>query len=398
MFILILAPVLQKVPLAALAAILVFTGFKLASPKVFKEVYDQGVEQLLFLGSTLVITLFTNLLYGIIGGVLTTLILHMLLAKMGFINFFKMVFQSGSKIYKREDGTYDIKLKGIANFLFTLQLNKLLDQIPSGTTVRVDMSKTRLVDLTVMENVIEFKRIHENKGGQVTIIGLDNHVSSNSHNRALKIIAEPAKKKITARQIRLQKLANDNGWAFQKEVDWNTSYLKNFEFFESRPIKKKTNSLKGKDHDINVNWEIADIIFDEGVMLSSEVYHTTLYVVHLNQPIPVFTLEREGLFDRIFAPVRSFSGDNDINFKDHLQFSSKFLLFGEDEQAIKDLFNEDLIHFLEKNDIHHIESNGDALMIFKYLLLAPTTEIENMHKFSHDLVQHMNKSEQMGSV
>ena len=43
--------VLRSVPLAALAAILVHTGFKLASPKVFKHAYNQGVEQLLFLSS-----------------------------------------------------------------------------------------------------------------------------------------------------------------------------------------------------------------------------------------------------------------------------------------------------------------------------------------------------------
>ncbi|MCK5443437.1 MAG: SulP family inorganic anion transporter, partial [Maribacter sp.] len=61
LFVLILAPVLRSVPLAALAAILVYTGFKLASPLVFKQAYDQGVEQLLFLCSTLIITLFTNL-------------------------------------------------------------------------------------------------------------------------------------------------------------------------------------------------------------------------------------------------------------------------------------------------------------------------------------------------
>jgi MFS superfamily sulfate permease-like transporter len=54
LFILVLSPALQKVPLAALAVILVYTGFKLASPKVFKLAYDQGVEQLFFLVSTLI--------------------------------------------------------------------------------------------------------------------------------------------------------------------------------------------------------------------------------------------------------------------------------------------------------------------------------------------------------
>jgi MFS superfamily sulfate permease-like transporter len=169
-FVLILAPILQSVPLAALAAILVHTGFKLASPKVFIHAYDQGVEQLLFLTSTLVITLFTDLLYGIIGGILITLLLHMMLAKVGVMTFFKMALKSGSKVYKRENGSYDIKLRGIANFLSMLQLNKLFEEIPPGSEVRVDMSNTRLVDLSVMENVIDFKRVQDDHGGRVSII------------------------------------------------------------------------------------------------------------------------------------------------------------------------------------------------------------------------------------
>jgi len=64
MFILLLSPLIQQVPLAALAAILVFTGYKLASPYVFKQAYEQGMEQVLFLTGTLVITLFTNLQIG----------------------------------------------------------------------------------------------------------------------------------------------------------------------------------------------------------------------------------------------------------------------------------------------------------------------------------------------
>lgn len=232
LFVVFLAPVLKSIPLAALAAILVHTGFKLASPKVFKNTYDQGVEQLLFLSSTLIITLFSDLLYGIIGGILITLILHMLLAKVGIRNFFKMIYKSGSKVIQLENGTFDVKIKGVANFLYALELDKLLNTIPRKGLVSIDLSQTRLVDLSIMENLIEYKRIYDNEGGNVTLNGLDNHVASTSHNRALKIITGRVKKRITKRQIRLQKLAIANGWSFEREVDWNTSYLfKKLSFF-----------------------------------------------------------------------------------------------------------------------------------------------------------------------
>ena len=391
LFVLILAPVLRSIPLAALAAILVHTGFKLASPKVFKHAYDQGVEQLLFLSSTLIITLFTDLLFGIIGGILVTLILHMLLAKLGFIAFFKNIYKSGSNVYSLENGTYDVKLKGVINFLYALQLDELLKDIPIGSTIRIDLSKTRLVDLTIMENLIDFKRIHDNNGGDVKLIGLDNHVASTSHNRALKIITGRVKKRITKRQIRLQKLAIANGWSFERDVDWNTSYLHNFHFFDSRPIEMKNNSLQGLDVENNAHWEIADIVFDEGALLALEVYHTTVQIVKLPSPIPRFIIDKEGLFDKVFNRVKVLSGSKgDINFEKYDDFSNKFQLSGEKRDNIRDFFTDDLIRFLEQNEIHHIESNGEALMIFKYLHIARTDEVQNMLTFAHNLLSHMD--------
>ena len=391
LFVLIFAPVLRSIPLAALAAILVHTGYKLASPKVFKQAYDQGVEQLLFLSSTLLITLFTDLLYGIFGGILITLTLQMLLAKVGFIKFFKMIYASGSKVYHLENGTYNVKIKGIANFLYALKLDKLLNDIPNGSDVVIDLSQTRLVDLSIMENIIDFKRIHDDFGGKVSLIGLENHVASTSHNRALKIATGRIKKRISKRQILLQKLANINGWSFERDVDWNTSYLRNFHFFDSRPIEMKSNSLQGLDSENNAHWEIADIVFDEGALQALEVYKTTVQVIRLPKLIPKFIVDKEGLFDTIFNRVKVFSGSNgDINFKKNKGFSNKFLLSGEEESEIREFFTEDLIRFLEDNEIHHIESNGEALMIFKYLHIAKTDEVQNMLTFGLNLLKHMN--------
>ena len=227
--------------------------------------------------------------------------------------------------------------------------------------------------------------------GDVKLIGLENHVASTSHNRALKIITGRVKKRITQRQIRLQKMAIQNGWSFEREVDWNTSYLRNFHFFDSRPIEMKNNSLQGLDAENNAHWEIADIVFDEGALLALEVYQTTVQIVKLPSTIPTFIIDKEGLFDKIFDRVKVFAGANrDIDFKKYSDFSNKFQLSGEDEDAIRAFFTEDLIRFLEENEIHHIESNGEALMIFKYLHIARTDEVQNMLSFGLNLLRHMN--------
>ena len=76
LFIVVLSPIMKQVPLCAFAILLVFTGFKLASPKVFKQVFSHGIEQLIFFVGTMVLTLYTNLLVGLFGGLLLVLVSH----------------------------------------------------------------------------------------------------------------------------------------------------------------------------------------------------------------------------------------------------------------------------------------------------------------------------------
>ena len=153
----------------------------------------------------------------------------------------------------------------------------------------------------------------------------------------------------------------------------------------------KSNALQGIDKENNAKWEIADIVFDEGALLALEVYQTTVQIIRFPSSIPAFIIDKEGLFDKVFDRVKVFSGGKgDINFKKYAGFSNKFQLSGDDETAIREFFSEDLILFLEQNEIHHIESNGEALMIFKYLHIARTDEVQNMLTFGLDLLRHMS--------
>ena len=145
LFIVVLSPIMRQVPLCAFAILLVYTGFKLASPSVFKQAYNHGTEQLVFFVGTMVLTLYTNLLIGLLGGLLLVLVTHMLLARLSIPQFFKMVYNSRTKVLKRSDGTFDLKIRGIANFLGILKIEKLVTQIPSGADVNIDLSETRMV-------------------------------------------------------------------------------------------------------------------------------------------------------------------------------------------------------------------------------------------------------------
>ena len=388
--IVVLGPLMRQVPLCAFAILLVFTGFKLASPGVFKQVYDHGPEQLIFFIFTMVLTLYTNLLVGLVGGLSLALATHMLLAKLPISQFFKMVYNSGSDLSQIAEDRYELKIKGIANFLSIPRIDKLIKKIPDGVEVRVDLTDTKLVGITFMDYIVDYLKIQKTLGGNVVLEGLGSHVSYSTYNRALKISLKNAAVKLSPRQNRLKNLANEKDYRFNHEVDWNTSYLKQFHFFEIRPIERKSNSLIGQFDDTGVSWQISDVTFNEGDAFSAETFNTTLIVLKLNKKIPVFTMEKEGLFEKIFDRVMALTGYKDIDFEMYPDFSRKFLITGKNESEIRSFFSKELVGFFEKNQIYHVESNGEAIIIFDKIKLARTDETISLIDYSRRLVQLLN--------
>jgi hypothetical protein len=384
-FIVILSPVMRQVPLCAFAILLVYTGFKLASPAVFKQAYKQGAEQLVFFVATMILTLYTNLLIGLLGGLLLALTTHMLLARVSIAQFFKMVYRSRTKLIQRQDGGYDLKIRGIANFLGILKADKLVAQIPSGADVNIDLSETRLVGITYMDFLVEFLKTQRASGGKAFITGLDAHVSSTTYNRALKIGLAGSVVKLSQRQKRLRNLATEKDYQFTPQVVWNTTDLKKFHFFEIRPIEHKYNSVKGVFEPYKASWEVADITFNEGQAFTAETFNMTTMVLHLNKKIPVFAMEKEGVLGNIFDKVVAFTGYKDINFEMYPEFSKKFLLMGNNESEIRSFFTDEVINFLENHQIYHIESNGEALFIFNKIKLARTDETIEFIAYAKEL-------------
>ena len=385
--IVVLSPIMRQVPLCAFAILLVYTGFKLASPSVFKQVYKQGPEQIIFFVFTMVLTLYTNLLIGLLGGLLLVMATHMLLAQVPLSQFFKMVYRSESELIRKSEGDYELKIKGIANFLGVLKIDKLVKTIPSNANVVIDLSETRLVGMTYMDYLVDYLKMQKDLGGDVIIKGLESHVSYSTYNRSLKICLNDAVPQLSPRQIRLQNLADEKDYVFNYQVDWNTKYLKKFHFFEIRPIERKTNSLQGSYKDVGVSWEIFDVTFNEGDTFSAETFNTTVMVMKLNRPIPFFTMEKEGMFERIFDRVMALTGYKDIDFEMYPDFSKRFLITGKNESEIRSFFTAEMIRFFESRQIYHIESNGEAIILFDKIKLARTDETIAFIDYGKELVK-----------
>ncbi len=378
-FIVVLSPIMQRVPLCAFAILLVYTGFKLASPTVFKQVYSHGVEQLIFFAGTMVLTLYTNLLIGLFGGLTLVLISHLLLAKVSIPRFFNMVFRPGSNLLMKPDGSYELKIRGIANFLGILNINKLVAQIPNGANATIDLSETRLVGFTVLEDLHDFQKIHQqNTGGKVQITGLDSHISSTNHKLATKIQIDPVEP-LTRRQSKLKEMADSYGWNFQTEPVEDLEYFQSFYFFKTRPIEAESNCISDLDKDMHL--ELIDVTFEEGSDILPEEYDTTVGLLKLPFPIPKFTIKKKDFLERVLH----LSEHKDIDYSLYTDFPKDYIVKVDDVEAMDKFLTEKLKVLIEISGLHHLESNGEAILIFSNNFeLAQIQEYAKMIQFAEN--------------
>jgi hypothetical protein len=136
-----------------------------------------------------------------------------------------------------------------------------------------------------------------------------------------------------------------------------------------------------------VDWEIAVVSFNEGASFTAEVFTATAMVLKLNKKIPIFSMQKEGVVDRIFDRVLAFSGYKDIDFEMYSGFSKKFLIMGNNEQEIRSFFTDEIIRFFENHQIYHLESNGEALLIFDKVKLSRTDETISFIEYGDGLAK-----------
>ncbi len=373
LFILLFATELRKIPLAALAAILVYTGYKLASPENIRKVFRIGKEQLLIFLITLIVTITTSLITGIVMGILATFVIHVIINKDIFL-FVRNLLKPNVLMFK-EDGKYFVSVDNFSSFLNYTKLKSKLNQIPENEEVIIDFSMCDFVDHSVMENMNNYAETFKRKGGHFEIIGLDDYDTRSEHPFALrKNIPDettPKKEVLTKRQKSLQNIALDFDWKYQSLQKEEITELTTFGYFKTRKINKVSNIIS------NGKCSLFDVEFSEGEMIAKQVIRASMFYINIDKEIPEFTLDKEGVFEYIYH----FAGFKDIEIENHPDFSKRFYLSGKEQEAIKQLFTDDLILFFESNPYYHIESSKHGLLILGKERLGGVKEIKALADF-----------------
>ena len=384
LFILLFANQIQKIPMPALAAILVYTGYRLAAPENLYRVFKVGKEQGVIFLTTLLATLITNLSTGILLGILTTILVHIILNKSGIL-FSRNWLKPNILMYLEEEtGNYYVSVKNFCSFLNFFKLKAKLDEIPPSSHAIVDFSLCEFVDHTVMEGLNDYSRGFSRQGGFFEIIGLDVHEAKTEHPFAIrKSLPESSllsfQISLTKRQKLLQKLSNTLDWNYLPDPVSNYDGLERFFYFKTKWINYRYNNLESK----NKEFLLFDLSYSGGAFITKEDFKSTFLQIKAPKKMPVFALDKENFMTTILQ----LSELQDIDFKKYPDFSRRFYLRGEDVKAIRGFFTGDLIYFFESHPAYYLESNGDSILIRSKERLASIQEIKQKLAFAEELIK-----------
>ncbi|MBX9768964.1 MAG: hypothetical protein K2X47_16945 [Bdellovibrionales bacterium] len=172
--------VLELIPLSALAALLLITGARLASWKHLQEASHIGWDQALYFLTTLIVTLMTDLLLGVIAGIGMKILVH-LIQGIKLPELFSFDIASLSQVNENGGLVPSVKLKGALVFFKVPKVEAaIMNALKDYPSFKIDIRDVKLIDHTTMD------RLHEivEEYPQLQIVGEENTNPLSSHKLA----------------------------------------------------------------------------------------------------------------------------------------------------------------------------------------------------------------------
>ena len=158
---------LNHIPKAALSAILLYTGYRLCRPSVFRHMWKGGWSQFVPFVATVVAVVSLDLLKGV-GIGLAISIFYMLRQNLRIPFFYQRSSYSNGDLIK-------LTLSQEVSFLNKAAIKETLKQIPNGSAVIIDASQTEYIDFDVLDVIRDFAETHAPENDiKVSLIGFRN--------------------------------------------------------------------------------------------------------------------------------------------------------------------------------------------------------------------------------
>ena len=171
----VLPSLLNKIPLTALAAMLIYAGCRLASYQEFVHAFHIGKEQLVIFLATIAGVLATDLLIGVAIGIVVKIVIELLYGvKPG--HFIHLTCE-----HLPSEHQMILKLSGSIVFTNWLMLRHQILVVPKDESIIVDFTNVHFIDHTAMSRLEELRKELIESGRQMTWQGLDSHRPLSSH-------------------------------------------------------------------------------------------------------------------------------------------------------------------------------------------------------------------------
>lgn len=154
-----LAFVLRMIPTSSLAAVLVFTGYKLVNPKSVRELREFGWGEVVIYAATLASIVAIDLLTGVLVGI------GLAVAKL-MLTFSHLNVRLEEQPQERKA---ILHLEGAATFIRLPKLAASLEQVPPGTALHVEFNQLDYIDHACLDLLMNWARQHATTGGELII-------------------------------------------------------------------------------------------------------------------------------------------------------------------------------------------------------------------------------------
>lgn len=189
-----LGPLLNQIPLASLAAILLMTGYKLAKVSLFTAMFKKGWHQFIPFVVTILAIIFTDLLIGVLIG-LAVSIFYLLRSN------FRNPFTIGKEKLSIGE-VLKLELSDEVSFLNKASIKDTLWNLPPSSKVIIDGSRSAFIDEDVLEVIEDFQStVAPEKNIKLDVLGIKNNYSPQDHLSFLHVVDRKRQQDLTPQKV-----------------------------------------------------------------------------------------------------------------------------------------------------------------------------------------------------
>lgn len=192
--VLFLAPLMNLIPLASLAAILLVTGYKLANAGLFKSMYAKGMEQFIPFLATVLAIVFTDLLVGVLVGLAISIAFLMV------SNFRNPYVKQNYTLHVGE--VMRLELPNQVTFLNKASIKETLYDIPENMNVVIDATSSDYIDHDIIEIIDDFKEtVAPERNIRLNILGQRSKYQLKDHVQFVNVLGKEMRDALSPKEV-----------------------------------------------------------------------------------------------------------------------------------------------------------------------------------------------------